>query len=278
MDPATAALYEPLVERDATGFRAAARAYLQSSSEEELWVAVTRFAVLAYAPSQHGKRAVMACRAAWDMRAALADRWPEMISACAEYAAASRQPWSEPPILDPPPPTDAEPALDELRGAIVADDRLRAERWLSARIHDCERDLRTVARGDAVLMLDAALALLPLLGEHGRFALFRMVVHELFEPGDHPCEPLPLLVDRAVEEKGAVDAVRSVLVAIAAVDDAAHDQREQGPPLEPYPLARDYAQTLIAHSFAPRLSHRTEQFLTAVHENLEHGESYADWA
>jgi hypothetical protein len=42
-----------------------------------------------------------------------------MISACAEYAAASRQPWSEPPILEPPPATHVDPALDELRDAIA---------------------------------------------------------------------------------------------------------------------------------------------------------------
>jgi len=278
MDASTAALYEPLVERDPAGFRAAAQAFLQANSEDDLWISVTRFAVLAYAPSQHGKRSVMACRAAWDTRAAVAGRWVDMIAACAEYAAASRQPWSEPPILDRPPATDGDADLDELRAAIAADDRLRAERWLSARLHDCEADLRRIARGDALLMLDAAHALLPRLGDHGRFALFRMVVQELFEPGDHPAEPLPVLVDRAIDEKGAVDAVRSVLIAIAAGPDASQEQRGPEPPLAPYLLARDYAQTLIAHSLAPRLAHRTDEFLAAVHGNLEHGESYADWA
>jgi hypothetical protein len=49
--------------------------------------------------------------------------------------------------------------------------------------------------------------------------------------------------------------------------------------LEPYRLARDYAQTLIAHHYASRLPpDLARQLLHAVHHNLEHGESFADWS
>jgi hypothetical protein len=48
--------------------------------------------------------------------------------------------------------------------------------------------------------------------------------------------------------------------------------------LAPYPLARDYAQTLIAHSIAHTLPARQQEFLAAVHHNLEHGESFAEWS
>ena len=276
MNGATGALYEHLVERDAGAIPGAARVFLESSSEEDLWVAVTRFAVLAYAPSQHAKRAVMACRAAWETRAPFGDRWVDLLCACARYAAESRQPWSEPPILDPPPATREDGEMVALSAAIAAGDRLRAERWLSARLEDCDDDLRSVARGDALLMLDTAHALQPLLGEKGRYALLRMVVHELFAPGEHPDEPLHALVDRAIEEKGAVDAVRAVFVALAA--STAGGAKEIPAGVEPYHLARDYAQTLIAHSprFVP--PHRAEEFLAAVHENLQHGESFADWS
>ncbi|MFP5245672.1 MAG: hypothetical protein ACLGH0_03175, partial [Thermoanaerobaculia bacterium] len=102
MSGAASALYEPLIERDLDAFPAAARAFLASHSEEELWIAVARFAVLAYAPAQHAKRAVVACRATWDLRDELEERFVPMIVECARYAAESRQPWSEPPILDPP--------------------------------------------------------------------------------------------------------------------------------------------------------------------------------
>src|SRR5688572_14827187 len=89
----TSALYEPLIERELAAIPAAARAFAAEHSADDLWIAVTRFAVLAYAPSQHAKRAVMACRAAHDLRDALGDRWLDMIIECARYAAESRQPW-----------------------------------------------------------------------------------------------------------------------------------------------------------------------------------------
>jgi hypothetical protein len=98
----TSALYEPLIERDLAAIPAAARAFADAHSPDDLWIAVTRFAVLAYVPSQHAKRAVMACRAAHDLREELGERWIDMIIECARYAAESRPPWSEPPILDPP--------------------------------------------------------------------------------------------------------------------------------------------------------------------------------
>jgi hypothetical protein len=42
-------------------------------------------------------------------------------------------------------------------------------------------------------------------------------------------------------------------------------------------LARDYAQTLIAHA-TPIPANLRDDFLAAVHHNLAHGESFADWS
>ena len=50
-----------------------------------------------------------------------------MLTECAIYAGGSRQPWSEPPMLDPP-QVEEPPDLD---AAIRDGDRLAAERWLS---------------------------------------------------------------------------------------------------------------------------------------------------
>ena len=120
----TGALYEPLIERDLAAIPAAARAFAAAHSADELWVAIARFAVLAYSPSQHSKRAVMACRAVHVLRDSHFVNW---VAECARYAAESRQPWSEPPILDLP-RVDAEAPRDlaELRASIEANDRLRA--------------------------------------------------------------------------------------------------------------------------------------------------------
>lgn len=274
--------YEPLIERDLEAIPAAARAFLESHSEADLWISVARFAVLAYAPSQHAKRAVMACRAAHGVRDEMGDRWTDMVIECARYAAEARQPWSEPPILDPPEPSRDD--LEELREAIREGDRLRAERWLAACLGDAEARLREVVRGDALLMLDAAAALLALLGEKGRYTLLRMPVWELVAGDDDPGDDLPVdtLLARAVEQNGSIDTVRAVFLAIARRPGVGAGDRgapASGPRLDPYPLARDYAQTLIAHDYARRLPReQAERLLHAVHHNLVHGESYADWS
>lgn len=260
----TSALYDPLIERDLAAIPAAARAFAEKHSVEDLWVAVARFAVLAYAPSQHAKRAVMACRAAHDF---LSVDWS---IECARYAAESRQPWSEPPILDPPRVDE----LIDLHAALAVNDRLAAEHWLASHLDSAPEELRAFAKGDALLMLDTALALEQQLGEKGRYALLRMVIAELMSPGEDPAEPVQVLIDRAIAEKGSIDSVRNVLVWSAGVAPGAAPP----PPLSPYPLARDYAQTLLAHSIARKLPTRADAFLAAVHHNLEHGESFAEWS
>ena len=263
----TSALYDPLIERDLAAIPAAAHAFAAQHSLDDLWIAVARFAVLAYAPSQHAKRAVMACRAAYEFRSL------EMIVECARYAAESRQPWSEPPILDPP---QVEELID-LHAAIGAKDRIAAEHWLASHLDEAPQELRAFAKGDALLMLDTALALEKLLGEKGRYALLRMVIAEILTPTDHPTDSIEVLIDRAIDEKGSIDAVRNVLVWSAGVPPA--EQAASTPPsLAPYPFARDYAQTLLAHAIARTLPHRAGEFLAAVHHNLEHGESFAEWS
>jgi hypothetical protein len=208
---------------------------------------------------------VVACLAAHD------DLNVEMIVECARYAAESRQPWSEPPMLDPP-----EPSTGDL-AELVAGDRLRAERWLSARLGDADVALWDVVHCDARLMLDTAVGLLPLLGEKGRYALLRMPVWELIADPDAREEDAPVetLIARAVETDGSPDAVTAVFYRTAGVPPAV--PAASSPPA--YRLARDYAQTLIAHHYARRLQpDQAQQLLHAVHYNLEHGESFADWS
>src|SRR5204863_1729598 len=115
--------YEPLIERDLVAIPGAVQQFRDAHGSEEAWKAVARFAVLAYAPAQHAKHALLCCLSAWEIREQLGARFDDALVECATYAATSRQPWSEPPILDPPPP---DPSA-RLRGA----DRLEAERWLA---------------------------------------------------------------------------------------------------------------------------------------------------
>src|SRR5437762_982054 len=126
--------YEAFIERDLAAIPGVIASFCADHSAEEAWTAVTRFAVLAFAPSQHSKHALLSCLSAWDLRDELGEGFDQAIVACAIYAAASRQPWSEPPILDPPKLDAGQRGdLGELRDAIASSDRLRAERWLARR-------------------------------------------------------------------------------------------------------------------------------------------------
>ena len=280
MPSATSALYEPLIERDLDAIPAAVRAFASEQSIDELFLAVARFAVLAYAPSLHAKRAVIACLATHSLREESGEQWLDLLIECARYAAESRQPWSEPPILEPPALDAAQPRdLDELRAAMKAGDRLRGERWLAARLDDAalEDDLRAVAGDEALLITTAAFALIPILGEKGRYALLRMPIWELTAgpQTQSPDEPLDMLVDRVVASRGSVDTVQPVFVWCARHLEAMAENDVAAPPV--YHLARDYAQTLIAHAAAKRRP-LPIRFLDAVHDNLANGPDFSEWS
>jgi hypothetical protein len=271
--------YEPLLERDLDAIPAAASEFLASHSLEDLWTAVARFAILAYAPSQHAKRVVMAVRAAHELREVMGDGWRDLIVECARYASESRQPWSEPPFLEPPVVDPDQPGtIDELRAAIAAVDRPRAERWLARRVDDAGEDLRAIARGDALLVTDSLLALAPLLGDKGRYALLRVAIWEMLAGNDEApvTAPLDALIAQTVAKRGSIDSVRNVLLWVASQHTS---PSRTGAPLTPYRLSRDYAQTLLAHAAARRLPPlHVDPFLAAVHENLEKGEGYEEWS
>ena len=226
--------YEPLIERDLDAIPAAARAFAEEHSIDELYLAVARFSVLAYAPSMHSKRAVMACRAAHDVREVMGERWLDLVIECARYVAEVRPPWSEPPIID-------------------SDEKLPSR-----------EELERNAGDDALLIIDTAFALIPILGEKGKAALLRMPQLELEHPQTRsPRESLEVLVNRAIASNGAIEDVTRVLL-IASGEPAA-------PPI--YRLARDFAQTLLAHARPP--DYRRDEFLAAVKHNLEHGEDFS---
>jgi hypothetical protein len=299
------ALYEPLIGRELERVPEAVRAFRGAHSSEELWQAVTRFAILAYAPSQHAKHAVLACLAAWEVRDLLGERFDDWMIACARYAAASRQPWSEPPIMDPPEPSSGD--VEELRGAIADGDRLGAERWLAARLQDDDdlaRDLFLVATDDfedfghKLIVARAAWKLAALLGEKGRFVTLRTAVWELTayrgaryeERGDVvDVERIVASLDGGVESMHHLylyDAARGTNVesrvadylASAVIPSEARDLGGAGRETPvPYNLARDYASYLKAHAVAERLpSIRASRIVAAARHNLDHGSSFED--
>lgn len=273
MDRATGDLYEPLLERDLDAIPHAFDRFLTTHDEEELWTAVTRFAVLAFVPSLHSSRALMAMHAAWVVRDATA-HWRKLLVACAAYAASVRPAWSEPPILER---SDSAQPPDALRAAVASGDQSAAIAWLSGNVDDAEALLREIARGEALLMLETARSLEPLVGVPGRHALLRTVVLSLFADGNESTLSIDDLVRRAVESRGSVDAVRDILVWCAR---DGGDRQESATPFEPYELARDFAQTLLVHANLGRLPDHLDKnaLLAAVHENLQHGDDYSNWS
>jgi hypothetical protein len=184
--------YASFIERDLAAIPAAVAEFRANHTADETWIEVTRFAVLAFAPSQHSKHALLACLSAWDLRQDLGARFDEAIVECAVYAAASRQPWSEPPMLDPPKLDDDQRGdLEELHEAIAVSDRLRAERWLAKRFRDDDftRDYFAAASanfddlGHNLIIANAAVRLAGLLGEKGRYAMLRVGVFEMVALG-----------------------------------------------------------------------------------------------
>ena len=305
MSTAIAALYEPLVERDLDAIPAAVREFRQSHSSQDLFLAVARFAILAYAPSQHAKHAVLASLAAYALRDEYGDRWDDLLCECARYAAGSRQPWSEPPMLDPPATgTDQRRDVDALREAVRERDRLAAERWLAARLDDTDllRDLLLVASDDfedlghKVIVTSAAWKLAGILGEKGRYAALRVAVWEMtsysgeryVERGADAANLQRRLIDNAVADKGSLESMHLVFLYEAARDtnifsrvcDYLASQPLQtgavelpSAPARPvYQLARDYAECLKAFAIGD------ERLKAAAAYNLEHAPSFADWS
>src|SRR6185369_315819 len=260
----------------------------------------------AYAPSQHAKHAFLACLAAYDVRQELGASYREMLTECAIYAGGSRLPWSEPPILDPP-QVEEEPDLD---AAIRDGDRLAAEHWLAFHLDDpsleqryfeaASRDFEDL--GHKLIISRAAWRLVPILGEKGRFALLRAGVWEwtAYRGETFVERGVPVdreqLVDRIVadviEERGSLIATHNLFLLDAAlgtpaesrvldylsfVESAQQPNNSTTQKLEPYRLARDYAQTLIAHAVATRIP-QAKKMLPSVHENLEQATGFEEWS
>ena len=283
--------YDAFIERDLTAIPDVIASFRANHSAEEAWIAVTRFAVLAFAPSQHSKHALLACLSAWDLRDDLGDGFDEAIVQCAIYASASRQPWSEPPILDPPKlQPDQRGDLDELRAAVAESDRLRAERWLAKRYRDPDlaHDYFTAASDDfedlghKLIIASAAWRLADLLGEKGRFAMLRVGVWEMVALGggewgvgsgsgdlDSLCSGLVanvmanggdivsahalFLFDAALQTNDD-SVIARVAVHLSAIASAPTPTPHTPPPAPaPYSFARDYGSCLKAHAVAKRL-------------------------
>lgn len=288
-------LYERLLERDAA-IPEAVRAFREEHSPDELFLAVARFALLAYAPSQHAKHALLCCLTAHDLRDELGGRFDEAVTQCAIYTAKSRLPWSEAPILDPPRLAEGQRGdRAELLAAIEAGDRLRAERWLAKRQHDDDllHDYFSAAANDfsdlghKLIIATGAWRLANLLGEHGRYAAMRVGIWECAAYRGEPyvergtaldCGTLAAsLIDAAVAERGSLESMHAIFLLDAALDcgdpavllrvrdyltaerrrfEAAGEEMPPAAPLAIYEFSRDLGTAFKAHAVAARFRRR----------------------
>ncbi|MGH9459228.1 MAG: hypothetical protein ACRD2J_16455 [Thermoanaerobaculia bacterium] len=290
-------LHEPMLTRDEAEIRSVVASIAREEGAEALFRAVSRFALLAYNPSQHAKHALLAVTAAWEVREDLGGDFAAVLAECAVYAANARLPWSEAPLLDPPRHEGQSVSLDEAREAIRARDALRLQSWLAARIRSGELreaffelaadDLRDF--GHPFVIATAAWKLSLLQDAHPSYPVLRVAAVEWCaaredEPPQEN-EPLPdetlarVLAARVVARQGAVDAFHDLVLFDAACEAAAlgapapvvhrvkaaipresaggsppDTRREMSAPV--YPLARDYAELLLAHAIASRLRDR----------------------
>jgi len=307
-------LYDPLLERDVDGIRAATREYRRDHTSDELFQAVARFALLAYSPSQHGKHAVISCLSAHELRGEAGERYDDLLTECAIYAASARQPWSEPPITDPP-------ALD---GEEPDEPRLRAERWLARRLdaRDFAHEYFTAAADDfedyghKLIVAVTAWKLASIFGQQGRYASLRIGVWEMtayhgqrYEERGNALDTEPLLerlIDHLDANGGDIISAHAIFLLDAALQ--AGDERVLArvrdylssvaagfsPPERPigglkaaappiYRLARDYGALLEMHAVARRLrAHfpalNTDRMLAAAQYNLDHAPSFEEFS
>src|SRR5260370_2641569 len=288
-------LYEPLLERDESGIRTAIREFRRGHSSEELFTAVARFAVLAYAPSQHAKHAVIACRSAWDIREELGDRFDDVVTECAIYAAASRQPWSEPPITDPPAIDAAQRGdIDELRDCIATGDRLRGERWLAKRYRDPDflRDYFAVASDDyedlghKLIVAVTAWKLASIFGEQGAYATLRIGIWEMTAYRGNAKPPGGDVVANMIANRGEIESAHAVFHRDAAQQAfgvrrlsaafKAVTRRRTPTAIPVYRLARDYGAYLKSFSVAKRLN--DSRIILAAKYNLDHAASFEEFS
>ncbi len=237
MASAISSLYQPLISRDVDSIPQAVRQFRRQHSSIELLEAVTRFAVLAFSPSQHSRHAVLACLAAHSLRNEPGLEIDELITACAIYTAQSRPPWSEPPITDPPDLDPSEsPDRRTLSEAIISGDRLKAERWLAANLQDPKlgRELLEIAaddladQGHKLILTAAAVRLSRIMGEKGMFATLRLAtaewtayrepVPELQAPKMAPRALAAILIDRLTAMAGDTISFHAIELYDAALE------------------------------------------------------------
>ena len=242
---------------------------------------------------------MICCLSAWELREDLGNRWDDLLTECAIYAAASRQPWSEPPITDPPAIDQNQRGdVNELRECVATLDRLRAERWLAKRYRDADfaHDYFTVATDDFEDLghkLIVAVTTWKLAKIFPPYPTLRTGIWEMTAyRGMAPSPVRGDVVEQMVANRGDIESAHALFLYDAALQTGDGEimkrvVEDSGPPLsgqpraavlhfEPYRLARDYGAYLKSFVVARRLG--DNRIIDAAKYNLAHAESFEDFS
>ncbi|HLJ73489.1 MAG TPA: hypothetical protein VKU62_02805 [Thermoanaerobaculia bacterium] len=240
---------------------------------------------------------MICCMSAWDVRDEAGDRWDDLLTECAIYSAASRQPWSEPPIGDPPALEAGQRGdIDELREAVASGDRLRGERWLARRYRDRDfpRDFFTVATDDFEDLghkLIIAVNAWRLSQIFPPYPTLRPAIREMTSyRGDARSPVTADVVEKMIANQGDIESAHAVFLYDAALQtkdreiiarvgpaSAGHDRlKPVHTQVEPYRLARDCGGYLKSFAVAKRLG--DARIVEAAKYNLDHAPSLEDFS
>lgn len=282
-------LLDPLLERDEQQIRARIASLAESEAAGALDDAVLQFAVLAHAPSLPSRSALLAAIAARRLDLQPSQR-VALLAEVAIYAAATRRPWSEPPIFEPPAPVN-DTSGEAVRRAIDGGDREHAEAWLHAVHEDQQRlaegSVAALSRNpESVLVTTACAGLLSEVDPHAVPAMLRVIATE-WTTGDEPARTTPhadasaiasRLGSRYVRSGGDVFVARALLQldaalrltdlgataelvqrAVDAIDvpgaeETSHANLSRRGEAPVYRLARDFGSWLLLCEAAPRLA------------------------
>lgn len=197
-------LLDALLHRDDAEIETQIAAVARDEGIDAAYRVTLQFAVLAFAPSEHSRSVIAGLDALKTLDLEPSTRLRQ-VTHLARYAAAARRPWSEAPITTPPPATPADGERSSLSRALKERDRLRAERWLAARLMEGDgvHELFVVSCSirhvmpEALILTAAAARIVAAVPPPHRFGVLRIVTAqwaaESFDlDQDHPARrPLP---------------------------------------------------------------------------------------
>lgn len=287
MAGAVGELYSALLQRETELLPAIIDRISDDASPESVWLHLSRFALLAAAPTEHSRHALLATLEA----KSYADD-PSLfrlaLLSVAKYLSVSRLPWSEAPILEPLQPV-GDVTMDSLVSAAKENRRVDLERGLdvamsdvtvlfaAARLVDDELEHQSIVAGYVHRLIDERPDL--------RREAIRAIAVDWLGAGNTPTAPEPPPVIEAAEKyigsNGDVEWMHALLAADARMPSRRIPIDADVRTID-YDLARDYAAAFLAVPVAHRLSHLIgdplrSRIIDAALLNLSSGPSYAEW-